>query len=254
MNLGLLGKTVIITGATKGIGSGIARVFAEEGANLILDYRSDPEGSETFVRMICNEYGVKAYGIMANISKKEDVVRIFDMAEEKLGRIDILINNAGSGITTHFLAISVEEWQDALDNNVSAMFFMSQEYAKRMIEQKRKGYIVNILSKASMNTTTKGRACYVTNKTAELGLTKQLAVDLIDYGIIVNGVMPGTIMNQVMDRMTEEQRAKRLKRCPTGRFGRPDELGKMVAFLASEQNQLTVGAAVDCSGGMLLGF
>lgn len=254
MDLGLKGKTVLITGGTKGIGAGIARVFAEEGANLILDYRSDPEGSEAYVQQLRRECGTEVWGVQADVSRYEQVLSLFNTAEEKLGRLDVLINNAGGGITTPLLELSLEEWQDALNNNVTAMFMMSQEFARRMIAQKRKGYIVNVLSKASLTTTTKGRACYVTNKAAEMGLTKQLAVDLVEHGIIVNGIMPGTVWNRIMERLTPEQQEARLKRCPTGRFGTPYEFGKMVAFLASEQNQLSVGAPVDNTGGMMLGF
>ena len=254
MDLGLKGKTVIITGGTKGIGAGIARVFAEEGANLILDYRSDPEGSEAYVLQLRRECGTEVFGVQADVSRYEQVLRVFDTAQEKLGQLDVLINNAGGGTTTALLDLSLEQWQDALDNNVTAMFMMSQEFARRMISGNRKGYIVNVLSKASLTTTTKGRACYVTNKAAEMGLTKQLAVDLVDHGIIVNGIMPGTVWNRIMEQLTPEQQAARLKRCPTGRFGTPYEFGKMVAFLASEQNQLSVGAPVDNTGGMMLGF
>lgn len=254
MDLGLTGKTVIITGGTKGIGAGIARVFAEEGANLILDYRSDKEHSENYVSELRRQYGVQVYGIQEDISQPEKIPKIFDFAEEKLGRIDILINNAGGGVTTSLCEISLDEWNSALDNNLTAMFLMSQEYAKRMIAANRKGAIVNILSKASMSTTTKGRACYVTNKTAEMGLTKQLAVDLMEYGIIVNGVMPGAVKNQVLAGLTEEERIAWTNRCPMKKLGEPEEIGKMAAFLASEDNQLTIGAAVDCTGGLLLGF
>lgn len=255
MDLGFKGKTVIITGGTKGIGSGITEVFAEEGANLIVDYRSDREGSEKFIAEIAEKYHVEAYGVQADVGKPEDVKRIFDFAEGKYGRLDVLINNAGGGKkSTMIWDITLEEWQECLTNNLTGMFMMSQEFAKRMIANGWKGYIVNVLSKASLTTTTKGRACYVSNKAGEMGLTKQLAVDLTDKGIIVNGIMPGSVMNTFMSEWTEEQIAERAKRSPIGRLGQPYEFGKMVAFLASEQNQLSVGAPVDNTGGMMLGF
>lgn len=255
MDLGFRGKTVIVTGGTKGIGSGITEVFAEEGANLIVDYRSNPEASEKFIADIAEKYNVEAYGIQADVSKPEDVLKIFDFAEEKFGRLDVLINNAGGSTETTLICdITMEDWQYALANNVTGMFMMCQEYARRMLAKERKGYIVNVLSKASLTTTTKGRACYVTNKAAEMGLTKQLAVDLSDKGIIVNGIMPGSVMNSFMSKWTEEQIAARAERSPIKRLGQPYEFGKMVAFLASEQNQLSVGAPVDNTGGMMLGF
>lgn len=255
MDLGFKGKTVIITGGTKGIGSGITEVFAEEGANLIVDYRSNRDNSsENFIAEIAKKYNVEAYGIQADVSVPENIKKIFDFAEEKFGRIDVLINNAGSGKTTMIEDISLEEWNEALANNVTAQFLMCQEFAKRILAANKKGYIVNLLSKASLTTTTKGRACYVTNKAAEMGLTKQLAVDLSDRGIIVNGIMPGSVMNQMMSEYTPEQLEARAQRSPIKRLGQPYEFGKMVAFLASEQNTLSVGAPVDNTGGMMLGF
>lgn len=255
MDLGFKGKTIIITGGTKGIGSGISEVFAEEGGNLIIDYRSNKENSsEGFIAGLVEKYGVEAYGIQADVSHPEDIKRIFDFAEEKFGRLDILINNAGSGKTTMIEDISLEEWNDALANNVTGQFLMCQEFAKRLLAKNQKGYIVNVLSKASLTTTTKGRACYVTNKAAEMGLTKQLAVDLSDRGIIVNGIMPGSVMNQLMSSYTPEQLEARAQRSPIKRLGTPYEFGKLVAFLASEQNTLSIGAPVDNTGGMMLGF
>jgi len=258
MNLGFEGKTAIITGGTKGIGSGISEVFAEEGANLIVDYRSDVEGSEAFIQSLRDRFGANVHGIQADVSMESEVQRIFDFAEEKFGRLDILVNNAGSGATKMIWEVSLEEWNDALNNNLTGMFMMSREFAIRLMAKNKGGRIVNLLSKASLTTTTKGRVCYVTNKTAEMGLTKQLAVDLTDKGIIVNGIMPGTVSSNMSRLGTpeeqEKRRAERLKRLPMGRYGEPNEFGKMVAFLASEQCQLAVGAVIDFTGGMMLGF
>jgi NAD(P)-dependent dehydrogenase (short-subunit alcohol dehydrogenase family) len=258
MDFGFKGKTAIITGGTKGIGSGISEVFAEEGANLIVDYRSDVEGSERFIQSLRDRFGANAYGIQADVSVPEDVTRIFDFAQEKFGRLDILVNNAGSSQTKMVWDITLDEWRYYLDNNLNGMFMMSREFAVRLMAENKGGRIVNLLSKASLTTTTKGRACYVTNKTAQMGLTKQLAVDLTDKGIIVNGIMPGSVTSQLGNVGTEQEqqkrRAERLKRLPMGRFGEPYEFGKMVAFLASEQCQLAVGAVIDFTGGMMLGF
>ena len=256
MYLGFKGKTVIITGATKGIGAGITEVFAEEGANIIADYRSNKDNSsEDFIASIREKYGVEIYGIQADVSKEEDVKRIFDFAEEKFGRLDVLINNAGGTAPTNLLCdISLEEWQRGLDNNVTGQFMMCKEFISRILPLKKKGFIVNLLSKASLTTTTKGRATYVTNKTAEMGLTKQITVDYADQGITCNGIMPGSVVNQMFEKLTPEELEARGNRSPIKRMGQSYEFGKMVAFLASEQNGLSHGAPVDNTGGMMLGF
>ena len=254
MDLGFKGKTIVITGGTKGIGSGISEVFAQEGGNLIIDYRSDPENSEAFIQSLRDKYGVQAYGIQEEVGTVEAAKRIFDFAEEKFGRLDVLINNAGSGPTKHITEVTLDEWNECLRVNVTGQFLMSQEFANRLIAAGKGGYIVNLLSKASMSTTTKGRGAYVTNKHAELGLVRQLAVDLIDKGIFTVGVMPGSVMNQRMSKFTPEQLAARSARCPIGRPNTPIEMGYYVAWLASEKNKVALGCGADATGGMLLGF
>lgn len=254
MDLGFKGKTVIVTGACKGIGGGISEVFAQEGANLILDYRSDPEYCESFIQSLRDKYGAEIYGIQADVSKYEDIIRIFDFAEERFGRLDVVVNNAGSGPTTEILDLELDEWNDVLNNNVTGQFLMSREFARRNVAQGKGGHIVNLLSKASVSTTTKGRGCYVTNKHAELGLTRQLAVDLTDKGFIVCGIMPGSVRNSMMRTWTPEQEAARAARCPIGRLTEPIEFGYYVAWLASEKNTTAIGCGVDATAGMLLGF
>ena len=258
MNLKFEGKTAIITGGAKGIGSGITEVMLEEGANVICDYRSNPEYAEEFIEGLRKKHGGQIYGIQADVSKPEDVNRIFDFAKEKFGRLDILINNAGNPGRNNDMIweISLEEWNYNIDNNMTGMFLMSTEFARRLMAEGHGGRIVNLLSKASLTTTTKGRGCYVTNKTGQMGLTKQLAVDLTDKGIICNGIMPGSVLNQKNAKrsLDDPKMQARLKRLPMGRFGEPYEFGKMVAFLASEECQLAVGAVIDFTGGMMLGF
>ena len=257
MDLQFKGKTAIITGGAKGIGSGITEVFVEEGANVICDYRSNPEYSEAYIQSLRDKYpGAQIYGIQADVSKPEEVNRIFDFAMEKFGRLDILVNNAGNPSRNNQMIweIPLSEWNYNIDNNMTGMFLMSIEFVRRLMAENKGGRIVNLLSKASLTTTTKGRACYVTNKTGQMGFTKQLAVDLTDKGIICNGIMPGSVRDPKTINYNDPKTKARLKRLPTGRFGEPYEFGKMVAFLASEQCQLAVGSVVDFTGGMMLGF
>ena len=168
-----------------------------------------------------------------------------------------MINNAGptSNKTEKMIwELTYEEWQYGLDNHVTQYFMMSSEFARRMIAKERKGAIVNILSKASLTTTHKGITVYVTNKTAEMGLMKQMAVDLVDKGIIVNGVMPGSVKNQTYATRSKEFIEARIKRMPMGRYNEPIEIGRLVVFLASDINKVSLGAPVDATAGMMLGF
>lgn len=257
MELGHRGKTVIVTGGSKGIGAGISKVFAQEGANLVINYYSNPEASERFARELSDQYGCKTISIQGDVGKEADVTNIFDAAEEAFGQLDILVNNAGRGATKHFCDITLEDWNQSLNDNLTGQFLMSREFARRMVPKKRRGWIVNILSKASVSSTTKGRVCYVCNKAGEVGLTHSMAVDLTEYGIHVNGVMPGFVMASTMIKQLKEDPEdykNRVQRVPIKRIGEPCEIGNMVAFLASEQCALAVGTVVDMTGGLLLGF
>ncbi len=257
MNLGLNNKTVIITGGAKGIGAGISQVFAQEGANLVINFHSNAAEAEAYADSLRIKYGCKAVCVQGDIGKEEDVKHIFDVASENYGLVDILINNAGRGFSTKFTDISLDEWNRSLGDNLTGQFLMSREFARRIIPTGQKGWIVNILSKASMTSTTKGRVCYVSNKAGELGLTHAMAVDLTEYGIHVNGVMPGFVMASSLSKQKETDPAefqRRINRVPLKRAGEPWELGNMVAFLASDQCALAVGSIVDMTGGLLLGF
>jgi NAD(P)-dependent dehydrogenase (short-subunit alcohol dehydrogenase family) len=254
MDLNLRGKTVIVTGGSKGIGSGISEVFAQEGANVVINYRSDAEGSQAFSRNLSDRYDCQTIAVQGDVGNEEDVVRIFDQTMEAFGQLDILVNNAGKGIAKMIWDITLEDWHQAYNDNLTGMFLMSREFARRQIAAKRPGKIVNVLSKASLTTTTPGRACYVANKTGEMGLTKQLAVDLTPYGIHVNGVMPGFVRSSMTDRSKPEDLERRIARVPIKRLGEPNEIGYMVAYLASDKAVLNVGSIVDVTGGLLLGF
>lgn len=254
MDLGFKDKTIIVTGGTKGIGGGISEVFAQEGGNLVIDYRSDPEGSEAFIQGLRDTYGVEAYGIQADVSEPESAARILDFAEEKFGRLDVVINNAGGAPDCPLTEVTLESWEKSFANNVTGQLLLSREFANRQIAEGKTGHIVNVLSKASVSTTTPGHGQYVVNKHAELGLVRQLAVELTSKGIYCVGIMPGSVMNQIFARCTPEQLEARAKRCPLGRLNTPIELANYVVFLASDKNMVAIGCGVDATAGMLLGY
>ena len=257
MDLGHKGKSVIVTGGAKGIGAGICEVFAREGANLIINYHSNAESAEVFCNELQNKYNIQAVCVYGDVGNEIDVVGIFDMSEKVYGKADILVNNAGRGYSTDFMDITLEEWNRCLSDNLTGQFLMSREFARRAVPKKQRGWIINILSKASMTSTTKGRVCYVSNKAGEVGLTHSMAVDLTGHGIHVNGVMPGFVLANTLKTQLEkdpQEFERRINRVPIRRVGEPWEIGNMVAFLASEQCALAVGTVVDMTGGLLLGF
>lgn len=257
MDLHLKDKTVIVTGGSKGIGAGIVEVFAQEGANVVINYHSSPEPAEKMVGDFAEKYGVKLIAVKGDVGSEDDVKALFDAAEAAFGTVDVLVNNAGRGGTKLVQDMTLEEWNASLNDNLTGQFLMSREFARRIIPTGKAGSIVNILSKASMTSTTKGRVGYVANKAGEMGLTHALAVDLTEHKIRVNGVMPGFVLAHTLleqQRNNQEEFQRRINRVPIKRVGQPWEIGTMCAFLASDQCELAVGTVVDMTGGLLLGF
>lgn len=257
MDLGLKGKVVMVTGGSKGIGAGISEVFAREGARVAINYHSDISIAEALQQDLCCRYDAQTILVKGDVSSESDVAAMFDTAENAFGNVDILINNAGRGYTCAFQDITLEAWEQQLKDNLTGQFLMSREFARRIIPTGKKGWIVNICSKASLSSTSKGRATYVANKAGEWGLTHALAVDLTQHGIHVNGIMPGFVMAKTVKEHLEkdpEEYMRRVQRVPIKRVGQPWEIGNMAAFLASEQCELAVGTVVDMTGGLLLGY
>jgi NAD(P)-dependent dehydrogenase (short-subunit alcohol dehydrogenase family) len=257
VDLNLKGKTTIVTGGSKGIGAGICEVFAQEGSNLVINYHSDAAPAEQMCRDFAEKYGIKAVCVKGNVGSEEDVKRIFDVAEENFGTVDVLVNNAGRGGTKLVQDMTIEEWNASLNDNLTGQFLMSREFARRIIPTGKPGSIVNILSKATRTSTTKGRVGYVANKAGEEGLVHALAVDLTEHKIRVNGVMPGFVLaHTLLDQQQNnpEEFERRVNRVPIKRVGQPWEIGTMCAFLASDKCELAVGTVVDMTGGLLLGF
>ncbi|MDR1765890.1 MAG: SDR family oxidoreductase [Lachnospiraceae bacterium] len=259
MDLHLKDKIVVISGGSSGIGAGISEVFAREGAKVCFTYHgTNPAGEErakALKKRLDETYGSDCCYVPVECEKEDQVAALFDAAEKYFGgTVQILCNNAGitakSGIMPD---ITTEQWNAFIAGHMTNYFIMSREFAKRVIAAKLPGWIVNTLSKASLSSATKGGLCVVANKAAEWGMTHAMAVDMTDYNIHVNGVMPGYVDNG-HSNFNPALTAKRMERVPIHRMAEPIEIGNMVAFLASDQCQLAVGTCVDVTGGLLLGF
>ena len=255
MDLGLKGKTVIVTGGAKGIGSGICRVFAQEGANVVVNYRSQPERGETFARAIAVQTGAHTVAVQGDVGLEDDVVRIFQTAIDAFGQVDVLVNNAGICPTSNIWEMELSEWEQVQRTNLTGVFLMSRAMVRHLLAREATGAIVNISSKAGVSSTTKGRVGYNSSKAGVIGFTKALARDVTQYGIRVNALLPGFVRNERTEtrlRQEPEFMASRMLRVPIGRLGEPEDMGHMVAMLASEQSMFAIGSIVDMTGGLLL--
>lgn len=256
----LQGKVAIVTGAAVGIGRGIAFRLAREGAAIAVADINEPGAAA--VASDIRSQGGQAVSIRADVGNPIEVQAMVDQAAQEVGPIDILVNNAGILTVAPFLEIELPSFRRQFDVNTTGVFVASQAVARHMIGQGRGGRIITIVSVAGR--VPSGRelpmAAYVASKHATVGLVRQMALELVGYGILANCVMPGTVDTPMQDRLLrmsgallgetyEQTRARTEAMIPIGRMETPDDVAGMVAFLASDDAGYSVGQCFDASGG-----
>jgi glucose 1-dehydrogenase len=245
------GKVAIITGAAQGIGLACAEQLHREGAKVALIDRALDKTTELAARL-----GERAMVLQRDLSQLDPMgaMQLVDEVVQHFGRLDILVNNAGVIHLESFIDFPMERFDWVMDVNLRAPMMLGQAAAKAMIAGQRGGAIVNLSSVTAQLAAPKA-AAYCASKGAIMQLTKVMALELIDHGIRVNAVGPGTIqtdMSQGAIRSNGELRRTVLSRTPIGRFGGPDEIAKVVSFLAGEDASYIVGQTVYTDGGRLI--
>ncbi len=253
MELRLDAKVALITGADSGIGQGIARIFAEGGADILVHYHSDKAGAEETARLV-ETTGRKALVVQGDIGLQEDVDRMFTALDETFGRIDIMVNNAGIGTHGHIHDISFEDWSRVLNVNLHGTFRCSQQAARRMLAQGTPGgRIINITSVHEEACSGTGGA-YNVSKAGIRNLTRTQAIELAPHGITVNNIAPGMILTPMNGRAMVDQdsldHAERL--IPARRAGVPADIANMAIFLASDAASYCTGSTFFVDGGWML--
>ena len=253
MNLNLKGKIAIVTGGARGIGKGCCIALAQEGCDLIMaDFDCEREIYASMDKL-AEENHVRITCIQGDVSNEETVANIFRQAERTFGRVDILVNNAGRGsIRKPFHLLTTEDWRAVQDVTLNSMYFMCREFVRLCREKNQPGSVVNVLSKSAFTTNSVDNTTYVCAKAGAWGLTKGIANEMANYNIRVNGVVPGYVQTERTYLDGEERTERMRKLLPTGQFTQPIEIGRVVAFLASDKASSIIGAAVDCSGGTML--
>ena len=242
------GKTVLVTGAQRGIGRAVAVRFGQAGADVALNFLDDEAGAKSAAAEIM-ALGRRAVTLAADISKPEEARRLVAEAERALGPLDVLVNNAAIYPRAPFLELAEETWDAVLDTNLKATFVCSQEAARRMVAAKRAGVIVNLSSGAPYRGSLRATA-YMASKLGIVGLTRGMARELAPHGIRVNAVAPG-ITNTAMPRLgnSEEALAALGRANPSGRLAEPDDIADVVVFLATDAARWVVGQLLHVNGG-----
>ena len=248
----LEGKVAIITGSSQGIGSGIALKFAEEGADIVVNYRQKNSLAEAVAEKI-RGLGCRALTIKADVSQKSDVEGLVQMALDKFGKIDILVNNAGIFIGGKIADLKEEIWDRVMDVNLKGVFLCCQAVGSYMIANKVKGSIINIASISGKLPELDGNA-YSPSKAGVISFSALLAVEWARYGIRVNSLSPGPVMTPLQQEIysTPALLEARNRGIPMKRHGQPEEIGKAAVFLASDDSSFVTGENLSVDGGSLV--
>lgn len=244
----LKGRRALVTGGGRGIGRAIALELAAAGADVAINYAGSHLAAEQ-TAAACRELGVRARAIQADISRTDEVERLFDEAKAALGGVDILVNNAGITRDSLLLRMSDDDIDSVLATNLRGAMLCSRAAAKLMIKA-RFGRIISISSIVALCGNA-GQANYAAAKAGLIGMSKSLAKELAVRGITVNAVAPGFIRTDMTAALTEAQQEEMLAKVPIKRPGEPWDVAAVVRFLASDEAAYITGQVISVDGGMI---
>jgi 3-oxoacyl-[acyl-carrier protein] reductase len=250
----LTGKIALVTGASRGIGRGIALCLAKQGANVAVNYHSSEKEAQAVVQEIEN-LGVRAITVKANVASKPEVEAMVERVKGEFGRVDILVNNAGVLSSRTLEQMTEKDWNWVININLKGQFLCTQAVAPMMAENKW-GRIINLASIASGGVGvgfSSGLSSYCASKGGVVALTEELAIELGPKGINVNAIAPGVIETDMTKDIAGDETTKQgiLARLPIKRLGRPEDIGAAAAFLASEEAGYITGSVIYVDGGWL---
>jgi 3-oxoacyl-[acyl-carrier protein] reductase len=240
-------KVAVVTGSSRGIGRAIALRLAEGGARVVVNYRRDEAGAEEVVAQI-SAGGGQAIAVQADVSDVKQAQTLIDAAKATFGRVDILINNAGTTRDTLLMRMSEEDWDLVIDTNLKGTFNCIKAVSRQMVRQ-RYGRIVNISSVAGLAGNV-GQANYASAKAGLIGLTKTVAKELGSRGITCNAVAPGFVYTELTASLPPELVQQAIDRTPLGRVGEAEDMAAAATFLASDDAAYITGQVVAVDGGL----
>jgi len=250
----LSNKVAVVTGSSSGIGQSIAIRLASEGANVVVNYASHPEGAEDTRKQI-EAAGGKAFILQADVAKLEDARQLIDQAWQQFGSCDILVNNAGIEKSADFWDVTEEDYDRVLDTNLKGLFFLTQAFVRRLRDTQRPGRIINI-SSVHEEMAFPHFSTYCIAKGGLRMLTRDLAVELGPLGITINNIAPGAIMTPMNKSLLEDKPKLEalLKNIPVGRLGNSEEVAGLTTFLASDEASYITGSTYVIDGGLMVNY
>ncbi|MFW7379521.1 MAG: 3-oxoacyl-ACP reductase family protein [Oligoflexus sp.] len=238
-------KVALVTGASRGIGRACAKVLAENGFRIAIHYRRDEEKAKELAASL-----PEAKIFQADLSLEEDCKQLIKSVKDAMGRIDVLVNNAGVSIDQIITFAKPEELEQVFNTNFKSVFHLSKAASRVMIKQKA-GNIINLTSVVG-HTGNGGQSMYAASKGAVTAFTKSIATDLANFGIVANCVAPGFIDTEMTSSLPGEVKEQIANKIPMKRLGTSDEVAGVVAFLASDAASYITGSTIHVNGGMFM--
>jgi 3-oxoacyl-[acyl-carrier protein] reductase len=246
----LKGKTALITGASRGIGKGIAEVFAANGCNIAFTFASSVEKAKAFESELSAKYGVTVKGYQSNAADFTESEELAETVIADFNKIDVLINNAGITRDTLLLRMTEEQWDEVINTNLKSAFNLTKAFLKHFLGN-RAGSIINMTSIVGV-TGNAGQSNYAASKAGMIGFTKSVAKELGSRSIRCNAVAPGFIETEMTEALSDEVRKAWVDTIPLKRGGTPDDVANVCLFLASDLSSYVTGQTLSVCGGMLM--
>jgi glucose 1-dehydrogenase len=262
--MNLEGKVALVTGSSQGIGQGIVLRLAQAGANVVINYRSHPEGAEETLEKV-NAIGGKCYmaqcsqsqgfTVKADLGSSTEVRELIHESVQHFGKLDILVNNAGIEKHAPFWEVTEADYDAVLDVNLKGVFFATQAFVQHLIETRRSGKIINI-SSVHEDLPFPNFTAYCVSKGGMKMLTRNLAIELGPLGITINNVAPGAIETPINTKLLNDPQKLNalLGNIPLGRLGQPQDIASLVTFLSSSDADYITGATFFVDGGLLWNY
>jgi glucose 1-dehydrogenase len=248
------GKSILVTGSSQGIGAAVAERFAEEGADVVVNYHTHPEGAQEVVNRV-RAFGRNSVAIQADLSQVSEIQRLVQESVRALGKLDVLVNNAGVEKNADFWSVTESDYDLVLNVNLKGVFFAAQAFVRHLMETHRPGRIIN-MSSVHEELPFPHFAPYCMSKGAVKMMTRDLAIELAPLGITVNSIAPGAIETPINSKLLHDPAKLKtlLDNIPLRRLGKPADVAGVAVFLASNDADYITGTTVFADGGLLWNY